>query len=340
MDLIVLDNNFNEVKILDKFSLDIDLAGDKSFSILTSRKDVLDFNIGWAWYIPHTEYGGIVDEITVKTDSSRNNTVEYAGRTWRGWLNEYVYSDGKIEISAGQTYESALFHVLSVTGIHSDNESPSIPTQPVGIDDDHRMLTVPKEYASDLYPTLYEFLIDFANSLCANLRLELKKSESCMLKIGFVDKKVVSSEEFTADNTVYFEAAKRSGGINHLVCLGSGEYPNRTTIHLYVDDKGEISTTPFYMGKNARTAIYDYPNAQSEEELKESGTERLKELMTVSQMTVSIDGNSLNIGDKVKCYDELTCLNIESEISSIIFKAETHASGISSSVEYVIEEKV
>lgn len=340
MDLIILDDNFNEVKILDKFSLDIDLAGDKSFSILTSRKDSLDFEIGWAWYIPGTEYGGIVDEITVKTDSSRNNTVEYSGRSWRGWLDEYIYSDRKIEIAAGQTYESALLYVFSMTGILDDYELGHRETEIVGVDDDYKMLTVTEKYASDLYPTLYEFLIDFADSLNANLRLELKKSGSCMLKIGFVEKKTISSEEFTADNTMYFEAIKRSSGINHLVCLGSGEYPTRTIIHLYVDDRGEISTTSHYMGKESRTAIYDYPNAESQDELKESGIEHLKELMTVSEMTVSIDGNSLNIGDKVKCFDELTGLNFESEISSVIFKLETHASGASSSVEYVIKEEV
>ena len=338
MDLIILDKKFNEVKVLDKFSLDIDLAGDKSFSIQTEKRDTLDFELGWAWYIPNTEYGGIIDEITVKTESSRNDIIQYSGRTWRGWLNEYVWYLGRIEIEAGETYTSALGLVIAVTGINEIGDETAVDY--VKVDDDYKDLRVKTAYTSSLYPTVYDFLVDFANSLNANIRLEVKKKGTCALRIGFVEKKIITSDEFTKDNTVYFEAVKRSRGINHLVCLGSGEYPNRTIIHLYLNDKGEICPERYFFGKDHRTAIYDYPNAENQEELRQGGIERLNELAATSQMTISIESEHLSIGDKVRCVDELTGLKIESEISSVIFKLETCADGENSSIEYVIEEEV
>jgi hypothetical protein len=34
-----------------------------------------------------------------------------------------------------------------------------------------------------------------------------------------------------------------NSGVNHLICLGSGELQNRIVVHLYVDADGNISQT-------------------------------------------------------------------------------------------------
>ena len=114
MELIILDREFKEVGTLKKFSLDIDLANDKSFSIETAKGDALDFQIGFGWYIPNTEYGGIIDQIKVKTDAANNNTVEYIGRSWRGWLSEFIYYYGGVNFSAGVSFEKAIDKLTAV----------------------------------------------------------------------------------------------------------------------------------------------------------------------------------------------------------------------------------
>lgn len=330
MELIILDREFKEVGTLKKFSLDIDLANDKSFSIETAKGNALDFQIGFGWYIPNTEYGGIIDQIKVKTDAANNNTVEYIGRSWRGWLSEFIYYYGGVSFSAGVSFEKAIDKLTTVFKI--DNF--------VEIDTDYKSLTLPKAYNSNLYPNFYDCLIELAELSDLNLRFEFKTKKRGKVRIGFVEKKRVDKAHFTADNSFYFEATKKSTGINHLICMGAGEYPDRTVIHLYADDDGNISQEQTITGIDYRAAIYDYANAESEEDLLNSGIEHFKELLTPSEIVLSVEDLTLNIGDKVKGVEELTGLEIESEIASVIFKLETQAQGETASVEYSIKNEV
>ncbi len=328
MELVVINNELEEEKILDKFSLDIDLADDKSFSIVTEKKSALDFGLNYMWYIPDTEYGGIIDTITVKTDTGRNDSVTYAGRSWRGFLNGFVYDFGRFEFSAGITYEEVLDSITKFLNIDDIVE----------IDKDFKERVLEKDYSSKLYPTFYEFLTDFAAHSGQVLRLKMKKKKKLKIRIGFADI-TTHSNLYVAENSFYFEAKTTFGGVNHLICLGSGEYPKRTIVNLYVNRNGEIDDfhQTFY-GKEERAEIYDYPNAESKEDLTANGIEKLKELREQAQITLSVADNNYNIGDKVCAYEELTGLTIESEISSIIFRLETSALGESSNVEYTIKK--
>lgn len=77
------DHNRIDIGVLETYEIDIDLAKDKDFRIISPEPVI---PISGYWYIQGTEYGGIVD--TFKT-SSDDKEIEYRGRTFRGILNSH-----------------------------------------------------------------------------------------------------------------------------------------------------------------------------------------------------------------------------------------------------------
>jgi hypothetical protein len=104
---------------------------------------------------------------------------------------------------------------------------------------------------------------------------------------------------------------KNIRAVNHLVCLGSGELENRTVIHLYADENGNVSQTQTQFGLHEYAAVYDYSSVESEEELLKQGTERLKELWQPDEMVINLDDASdvYHVGDMVGATDSTTGLS-------------------------------
>jgi hypothetical protein len=102
------------------------------------------------------------------------------------------------------------------------------------------------------------------------------------LQMSFLDGKVVLSaaakhdytqdDEFDSDQ-VDFTVKQKFKTVNHLICLGSGELENRMVIHLYAAKGGEISQTQTQFEMDEYSAVFDYPNAESEADLLQSGTD-------------------------------------------------------------------
>jgi hypothetical protein len=90
-------------------------------------------------------------------------------------------------------------------------------------------------------------------------------------------------------------------GINHLLCGGSGQLQQRMKVDLYIDNNGNVSETQYYTGFAERTQFYDYPSAQSREDLVDNGTKRLKELANSKTLSMKAPENmELEIGDIVR----------------------------------------
>lgn len=105
-----------------------------------------------------------------------------------------------------------------------------------------------------------------------------------------------------------------------MICLGRGELEDRTVVHLYADESGNISRTQTIIGLDEVAEVLDYPSAESEEELIKSGTERLQELLDSTD--ISVDCNETedlyNVGDMVSAYDEATGIAITAEVTKKI----------------------
>lgn len=73
-----------DLGVLETYEIDIDLAGDKDFRIVSPDPVI---PIGGFWYIQDTEYGGIVDAFNTDSDEEQ---IEYEGRSFRGILNSHI----------------------------------------------------------------------------------------------------------------------------------------------------------------------------------------------------------------------------------------------------------
>lgn len=89
-------------------------------------------------------------------------------------------------------------------------------------------------------------------------------------------------------------------GINHLICWGKGELQERQRIDLFIDEEGNISETQHYFGLQERQAVFDYGSAESLDDLRKRGAERLKETASSKKLRIDeIGEENLEIGDIV-----------------------------------------
>ena len=111
-------------------------------------------------------------------------------------------------------------------------------------------------------------------------------------------------------------------GINHLVCLGSGELRNRIVEHLYVDGNGVISQTQTFFNENEIAEIYDYAGA-SREDLIQSGAEQLKGDLARNEFRIVLESErEVAVGDIVGARDYITGYTVTAPITTKIIKCE------------------
>lgn len=113
---------------------------------------------------------------------------------------------------------------------------------------------------------------------------------------------------------------KKTGWVNHLICLGAGELSARTVIDLYVGKNGEITEKQAYFGEYEIAEIYDYGNSGSSSELKEKGIEKLKELKSSDSVSASFQKLDVDIGDIVGGRNRATGIVLKETITKEIVK--------------------
>ena len=129
---------------------------------------------------------------------------------------------------------------------------------------------------------------------------------------------------------------KHFKAVNHLICLGTGNLKERQVIHLYMNGEGNVTKEQFYFGKDEIEEVYDYPNAESLEELEKYGIRRLKELNEKDDMQLNLnDSYSFDIGDIVTASEITTGITLTRVIKK---KIVTIKKGILK-VDYKVGEK-
>lgn len=79
-EIYYMGHNRVDIGVLNTYEIDVDLAGEKDFQIVSPEPVI---PVEGYWYIPYTEYGGIVDAFETDSDDEK---ITYTGRTWRGML--------------------------------------------------------------------------------------------------------------------------------------------------------------------------------------------------------------------------------------------------------------
>ena len=104
---------------------------------------------------------------------------------------------------------------------------------------------------------------------------------------------------------------------------------------MYLQEDGSIGSTQYYMGIDDIEEVYDYPSAESREELVKQGEERLLELTDGQsmQMDVARLGIEVGIGDIVGGRDYITGTRVSKPVINKIYKEENGTVNI----DYIVE---
>ena len=288
--MILLDGNLHELGEIDidvdaEFGSSEDATNDFEFIASLSQKIYPE-----GFYVPGTEIGGLIDYAHTKSDS---DGVTYRGWLWRGLISKNVImppagSDYMIVSGEANDILTSLF-----SGVQGDLFTVSSADSGLNI-------------ASYQFP-LYINLLDGVEGMLEEYGYKLKITASKIASAAPIQILIeavpatILSGTYNEDNGVPMTYTIDSMGINHLICGGSGELQNREIIHLYIDNTGEVSQTQYYFGLEERTEFFDYPNAESTDDLIDYGTQRLLEVASYKSMSIeSPDNQDLEIGDIVK----------------------------------------
>lgn len=268
-------------------------------------------------YVPDTEYGGIIKDIEGATNTDQ---IFVRGYTWRGYLAHRI-----IEPPAGEDYRKisgelneaintvltsvlggslgALFHV-------SDEDTGESVTN----------------FRFNRYVTAADGLQAMLASKGYRLDIRYVQTDTS----GYVELSAQPAEdhgdiEISQDTRLDFASQDYRMGVNHLVCIGSGELRDRIIIHLYADRSGHISQVQSITGLEEIVDTYDSPAADAEI-LLEMGIERLKELVNFKRFEAAykdIDNLDLPIGDTITGRDYITGNIVTKPITRKIVRRES-----------------
>lgn len=305
-DLVYATNENVDVGVLLDYEFDLAFGEDENNFELTMPLVSHCMEADYKIYIEGTEYGGIVDSITVDTTQQ---TVTYKGRTWHGIFNSKV-----ITPPAGDPY-----YVIS-------GDANTILSQIINDFDLSDLFYVPDTVSGitlantnvDRYKNAYDVLLKIFRDNGGKLKFTYD-GERCKIEcIELID--YSQDEEFDSDQLT-FKIQKNYNPINHLICLGKGELENRTVIHLYADTDGNISTTQTITGLDEVVDVYDYSSVESVEELEKEGIEHFKEIRKDGDIDVNLEQTQdFDISDKIGAIEYTTGISVVKYISKKIVK--------------------
>ena len=318
--MILATNDGQEICTVD-YDFDVDLGGTNDFQIsLTYASWIEDIKIGDRIYIPGTEFGGIIKNISSATNTGN---IFLKGFTWRGYLDKRI-----IIPPSGSDYYVANGELNTIIGTLVSIPGYVVSTENTGI-------TV-SNYQFNRYVTVLEGLEAMLRTVGFRLDLRYVQTQSG----GYVAVSAVKaglfgdSVEYSQDSMIDFSSTDDQMGVNHLICLGVGELKDRTVVHLYADRNGNISQTKTIGGIDEIVETFENSGAETAT-LIETGTSKLQEKISKKSFSPSIKKveTELYIGDIVTGQDYITGNKVTKPIIQKIVK---RSNGVIS-IDYKIE---
>lgn len=234
-------------------------------------------------YIDGTEFGGIVSSVTKNTT---NDTVTIKGPLWRALLAMRI-----IFPPEGTAYK-----------VYSGIEANAMIADVIGTD----------------YVSLFTVSdIDTETSIYHSFRYQTKLAglSKALNKVGFTlsciydatIQRVRVQARRIVDYSDYSDISSDLGiglsvGVgrvddyNHIIGLGSGELENRMVRELWMQDGEIYRVRPAAISESKlRSLTFDYPNAESENELYSSMSDALLEYAAMSSASVDLTDFQLNL---------------------------------------------
>lgn len=261
MDLIYANAQKEDIGILQFYNLNMAYGIDENnFELQLNLEDhCIDY--GYFIYAQNTEYGGIVDTISV---DNGKGIVRYSGRSWQGILaNSIIQPEGDYLYVTGEANE-VVRSIIERQGL-SDIFKVSEEESGVYIN----------EYAFR-YVNVYDGILEMLKAYQGKVLFAWKGDKielSCQLAIDF------TNDDEWDSSQIEFEVSQNNRPVNHLICLGQGNLKDRAVIHLFTDENGNIqpyaSENPMedadyildernkvLTGIDEVSQVYDYPSAE------------------------------------------------------------------------------
>lgn len=306
--VIVATKNGNELREMLFTDYDFEVGNEaNSFQINVRRSEWEAIPANARIYIPGTEYGGLFRKL--ETDTARG-TISPGGITWRGMLQKKIISP-----ASGADYATDSGELNAIIRRRVNAEFPGLI---YGSEESTGVTVSGFQYTR--YCTLYDGLRALLASVGYRMQIEYSQTQNGVIVSAVPIVNYASEIEFSSDMRTNYYMQTQSDGVNHLICLGTGELRNRLVYHLYVNRRGKITTTKAFTGVDEITEVYDSPGAELSD-LRKGGRERLKELMNKNIFEINVDPDTeLMVDDIVGGRDYLSGMNLQAPVIGKIVK--------------------
>ena len=302
MDLIYAQSLSEGMGNINAYELDLAYGSDENDFELRIHSDDHCCEAGYYIFFDGTEYGGIIDAVTSDTE---NEEVTYTGRTWHGILNSKVLcpDSGQDYLILNGDVNAVIGALITRMGLDALFEASSEASS----------LTI-SNYKMDRYINGYDGIKKMLNAVGGKLLVSCVDTKVKLSAAPVVDYPAPgeASEGLNSDVSTGFTIKKTYRKVNHLICLGQGELSARTVVHLYADTDGNISQTQTQTGLEEYSAVFNYSNAETTQELTSAGIDRLTELRKQDDMAVCLEEieDIYDIGDTIGAIDYITGISV------------------------------
>lgn len=305
MDLIYTNAAHEDVGVLKDYNFDLAFGSDENdFEVTIDSKNHCCESKCFL-YIEGTEYGGIVDGLRIVT---KDNELVYFGRTWHGVLDSKILQpdSGQDHLIVSGEANAVMAELIDRIGL-SDIFTAS--TRNSG-------LTI-SSYKMERYISAYSGIKKMLAAVSGKLNFKFRNGKVEISALPIVD---YSEDEQFDNDQVSMDVKKTDNPINHLICLGKGELSERQVIHLYADAEGNISENQTFIDIDEIATTFDYSNAESLEDLKKKGIEKLKSYFSADTAKMDFDAERTvyDIGDIVGAKEIITGSFVKEKITKKI----------------------
>lgn len=304
--MIYTDEKWVEQGCIDCMTLDLAYGNDENDFKLTVP---IECNIpkGALVYIDGTEWGGIVRGSTASTmgDVPTNTIV---GSTWHGVMAEsYICPDGESYVQASGDAHEAMRRIIERQGLHAMFDVPS------------RQSGFHVSYQFDRFSDVYTGLRKMLGNCGAKLRIVKDPGRKPMLS-------AVEARRSIDDGQSEHIPYKISDGTpyNHIIGIGKGELEDRTVVHFYADESGNVSDAKTIYFPGERQYLYELSNEEADKLIEEC-TKKLKELQSVRTCELELpEGECYDVGDVVGIANDDTGVSVVADVTKVIVKINEH----------------
>lgn len=290
-------------------SIDLDIGADNDYTITIPLMDY-DSSLmvtGGYWFVPGTEYGGMLCSPLINTAAE---TVTFSGDTWRGMLKRKITDPGT------ENY-------LTVSGT-----STQVLTALVGQNNQFGSLfTFGGSSTITSATTRWEPVLDAIDNICAyqdkRLTFTPNESSSGTLTVQLKLEDVVDSDiEYSQDQGFQFKIQDVSDRYNYLIALGTGQLKDRMVNKFSVSAKNKLTAvSSIPAGVNNRVFVFDYPNAESSGILQKAARKKIAEVNRKASYSMTIPEDFIfDIGENIKGRDYVTGTVVNAYVSRKIVK--------------------